>query len=316
MTEASAAVGIIMGSQSDWETMRHAAETLEAPRRSVRDAHRLRPPHAQEARRVRRGSARPWAQGDRRGRGRRGAPARHDRLDDAAAGHRRPGREQEPEGHGQPALHRPDADGRSGRHGCHRARRRSQRSPARRRDRGPWRRQGGRPRSIAGGPNRPPQWPKRRSPDPVIAPGATIGILGGGQLGRMLALAAVPLGYRCHIFSPEPGGPAAQVSAAETVAAYDDDAALDAFGAAVDVVTTEFENVPASALERLSERVPVRARRPLAPRRPEPHRREGFRARPWPRDDTLRRNRGGRRQRERRCAHRPASRAQDPDPRL
>ena len=92
----------------------------------------------------------------------------------------------------------------------------------------------------------------------MIAPGATIGILGGGQLGRMLALAAAPLGYRCHIFSPEPGGPAAQVSAAETVADYDDRTALDAFGAAVDVVTTEFENVPASALERLAERVPVR----------------------------------------------------------
>ena len=92
----------------------------------------------------------------------------------------------------------------------------------------------------------------------MIAPGATIGILGGGQLGRMLALAAAPLGYRCHIFSPEPGGPAAQVSAAETVAAYDDHAALDAFGAAVDVVTTEFENVPASALERLADQVPVR----------------------------------------------------------
>ena len=92
----------------------------------------------------------------------------------------------------------------------------------------------------------------------MIAPGATVGILGGGQLGRMLALAAAPLGYRCHIFSPEPDGPAAQVSAAETVAAYDDHAALDAFGAAVDVVTTEFENVPADALERLADQVPVR----------------------------------------------------------
>ena len=92
----------------------------------------------------------------------------------------------------------------------------------------------------------------------MIAPGATIGILGGGQLGRMLAIAAAPLGYRCHTFSPEPGGPAAQVSAAETVAAYDDRAALDAFGAAVDVVTTEFENVPADALERLGRAVPVR----------------------------------------------------------
>ena len=92
----------------------------------------------------------------------------------------------------------------------------------------------------------------------MIAPGATVGILGGGQLGRMLAIAAAPLGYRCHIFSPEPDGPAAQVAAAETVAPYDDPAALDAFGAAVDVVTVEFENVPAEALERLARQVPVR----------------------------------------------------------
>ena len=92
----------------------------------------------------------------------------------------------------------------------------------------------------------------------MIAPGGTLGILGGGQLGRMLALAAAPLGYRCHVFSPEPGGPAAQVSAAETVAAYDDAAALDAFGRAVDAVTVEFENVPAAALEQLTGQVPVR----------------------------------------------------------
>ncbi len=92
----------------------------------------------------------------------------------------------------------------------------------------------------------------------MIAPGGTIGILGGGQLGRMLALAAAPLGYRCHVFSPEPGGPAAQVAAAETVADYDDRAALDAFSGAVDAVTVEFENVPAEALERLARRVLVR----------------------------------------------------------
>lgn len=92
----------------------------------------------------------------------------------------------------------------------------------------------------------------------MIAPGATVGILGGGQLGRMLALAAAALGYRCHVFAPEGGGPAAQVAAAETVAAYDDPAALDAFAAAVDVATVEFENVPAATLARLAERVPVR----------------------------------------------------------
>ena len=92
----------------------------------------------------------------------------------------------------------------------------------------------------------------------MIAPGGTIGILGGGQLGRMLALAALPLGYRCHIFSPEADGPAAQAAAAETVAPYGHHAALDAFGRAVDVVTVEFENVSAEALERLAERAPVR----------------------------------------------------------
>ena len=92
----------------------------------------------------------------------------------------------------------------------------------------------------------------------MIAPGGTIGILGGGQLGRMLALAAAPLGYRCHILSPEPDSPAAQVAAAATVAAYVDDVALDAFGGAVDAVTVEFENVPAEALDRLAGWLPVR----------------------------------------------------------
>lgn len=83
----------------------------------------------------------------------------------------------------------------------------------------------------------------------VIAPGATIGILGGGQLGRMLAVAASRLGYRCHIFEPQADCPASHV-AAHTAAGYDDMAALDAFAAAVDVVTLEFENVPIAAVER------------------------------------------------------------------
>ncbi|MBO6836617.1 MAG: 5-(carboxyamino)imidazole ribonucleotide synthase [Alphaproteobacteria bacterium] len=91
----------------------------------------------------------------------------------------------------------------------------------------------------------------------VIAPGATIGILGGGQLGRMLAVAASRLGYRCHIFEPQADCPASHV-AAHTAAGYDDMAALDAFAAAVDVVTLEFENVPIAAVERLARQVPVR----------------------------------------------------------
>lgn len=93
---------------------------------------------------------------------------------------------------------------------------------------------------------------------PVIAPGGTIGILGGGQLGRMTALAAAELGYDCHIFTPEPDSPAGRVAAAETVAAYEDPAALDAFAAGVDVVTFEFENIPFETVQRLAGRLPVR----------------------------------------------------------
>ena len=91
-----------------------------------------------------------------------------------------------------------------------------------------------------------------------VPPGSTIGILGGGQLGRMTALAAAELGYRCHIYCPDAGSPAAQVAAEATVAAYDDTAALARFAAAVDVVTFEFENVPAATVATLAASVPVR----------------------------------------------------------
>ncbi len=91
-----------------------------------------------------------------------------------------------------------------------------------------------------------------------LPPGSTIGILGGGQLGRMSALAAAELGYRCHVFAPEPDSPAMQVAAARTVAAYDDRDALADFAAAVDVVTFEFENVPAGTLDILAPLVPCR----------------------------------------------------------
>lgn len=92
----------------------------------------------------------------------------------------------------------------------------------------------------------------------LVAPGGTIGILGGGQLGRMTALAAANLGYRCRIYAPEADSPAAQVSAAHHRAAWDDETALAAFAASVDVVTYEFENVPASCVRFLSALKPVR----------------------------------------------------------
>jgi 5-(carboxyamino)imidazole ribonucleotide synthase len=89
-----------------------------------------------------------------------------------------------------------------------------------------------------------------------LPPGSTIGILGGGQLGRMTAMAAARLGYLVHVFTPEANSPCAQVSAAETVAAYDDYEALAHFAEAVDVVTLEFENVPLATAEFLAARRP------------------------------------------------------------
>jgi 5-(carboxyamino)imidazole ribonucleotide synthase len=92
---------------------------------------------------------------------------------------------------------------------------------------------------------------------PALPPGSVIGVLGNGQLGRMMALAAAPLGYRVHIYDPRPG-PATQVTDLATFGAWDDRAALDRFAAAVHVVTWEFENVPADTARHLAERVPVR----------------------------------------------------------
>ena len=91
-----------------------------------------------------------------------------------------------------------------------------------------------------------------------LAPGATLGILGGGQLGRMLAMAAHRLGLRVHVFAQEAGEPAVQVTDRATLAAFDDAQALAAFAASVDVVTLEFENVPVASVEALAARVPVR----------------------------------------------------------
>jgi 5-(carboxyamino)imidazole ribonucleotide synthase len=92
---------------------------------------------------------------------------------------------------------------------------------------------------------------------PALEPEATIGILGGGQLGRMLALAAARLGFRCHVFAPSKDSPAFDVVHRVTCADYTDTEALDRFAADVDVVTYEFENVPAETAAFLAARVPV-----------------------------------------------------------
>jgi 5-(carboxyamino)imidazole ribonucleotide synthase len=92
----------------------------------------------------------------------------------------------------------------------------------------------------------------------VLPPGSTIGILGGGQLGRMLALAAAPLGYRVHIYAPDRESVAAEVAAHHSQAAWDDEPRLAAFAAACDAVTIEFENVPVDTVRFLSGHVAVR----------------------------------------------------------
>lgn len=94
-----------------------------------------------------------------------------------------------------------------------------------------------------------------------LAPGATIGILGGGQLGRMLSVAASRLGLRTHIYEPGANPPAGHVADRVTTAAYEDVAALAAFAESVDIITYEFENVPAASLDRLEAIRPIRPNR-------------------------------------------------------
>jgi 5-(carboxyamino)imidazole ribonucleotide synthase len=91
-----------------------------------------------------------------------------------------------------------------------------------------------------------------------LPPGASVGILGGGQLGRMLAVAASRLGLHAHVYDPDPAAPAVEVAARATAAGWGDTAALAAFAAAVDVVTCEFEAIPPAALGQVAALRPVR----------------------------------------------------------
>ncbi len=91
----------------------------------------------------------------------------------------------------------------------------------------------------------------------IVPPGSTIGIVGGGQLGRMIAIAAAQLGYKCHIYAPDEAPPAAEVAARFTRGDYADEAALGRFGAEVDVATYEFENIAAGPLDALAAEAPL-----------------------------------------------------------
>lgn len=92
----------------------------------------------------------------------------------------------------------------------------------------------------------------------TLTPGSTIGILGGGQLARMLSVAASRLGLKAHVYDPDPAAPAGQVCHCLTTAAFDDTEALAAFAKAVDVVTYEFENIPTAALDAIEAIRPIR----------------------------------------------------------
>ncbi|MEP5937584.1 MAG: 5-(carboxyamino)imidazole ribonucleotide synthase [Erythrobacter sp.] len=118
----------------------------------------------------------------------------------------------------------------------------------------------------------------------MILPGATIGILGGGQLGRMLATAAAQLGYRCHIYCPDSESVAADVSADFTCAPWNDSAALAKFAEACDVITFEFENVPVEPLDTLGDKLlpHKRALETAQDRLKEKRFAEGFGAKPAP----------------------------------
>lgn len=91
----------------------------------------------------------------------------------------------------------------------------------------------------------------------MIVPGNTLGILGGGQLGRMIAMAAAQLGLRTHVYAPEADSPAFDVCAERTVAAYEDEEALARFARSVDIITYEFENVPSATAAVLAAHAPL-----------------------------------------------------------
>src|ERR1700704_299508 len=93
-----------------------------------------------------------------------------------------------------------------------------------------------------------------------IAPGSTVGILGGGQLGRMFGIAARRMGYRVHAFEPNPDSPAGQISDVEINARYTDFPALERFARQVDVISFEFENIPLSAIKKVANIRPLRPR--------------------------------------------------------
>ena len=211
-------VGVVMGSRSDWETLRHAAEVLDRAGHPARGAGGLGAPDARSALPLRpRGrGAGPGGPDRRRRRG--GAPAGDAGGDLDPAGAGRAGREQGAARGRFAPVDRPDAPGRPGRHAGHRHRRRGQRGAAGRGD------PGAEVSRDPRGPGRLPPGADRRGrgvadyePDavptaPCSVPPASLGVIGGGQLGRMFIQAAQRMGYRAGVLSATDDAPAAQVA--------------------------------------------------------------------------------------------------------
>ena len=256
-------IGVIMGSRSNWPTMKHTVDILEAlgvPHESkVISAHRTPDRMADYAKFAAERRLSVIVAGAGGAAHLPGMVASNDRPSGTGCACRKQGFEW----HGQSSVHRPDAERHPGRHPRHRPLWRQECGTTR----GLHRRAEGRgyPETTgkmareadigrAGKPARP-SWDTDVT-TPLSA--ALIGIFGGGQLGRMAAVAAAQLGYKCHIFSPDADAPAKEVSASATTAPYEDINAARAFAHAVDVVTFEFENVPDDTLAAISETVPVR----------------------------------------------------------
>ena len=256
-------VAIVMGSQSDWATMRHAADVLDELGVALCGPHRLGASHARAPVRLRQGCPRGRHQGDRRRCRRCGPPAGHDRRADHLAGAGRAGRERGAQGLGQPVLDRPDAGRRAGRHAGDRPRRGQSTRPCWRPRSWPWPILRSTRRCSPGGRTRPTASRKRRrkarktTHDPDSArrhhrhPGRRPARPHGGHGGSPTGLSLPRAGAGAE-------SPAGEVAAAYTRADYDDEAALAAFAAAVDVVTFEFENVPVATAEALARHKPVR----------------------------------------------------------
>ena len=149
-----------------------------------------------------------------------------------------------------------------------------------------------------------------------LKPGDTIGILGGGQLGRMLAMAAARLGLRCQVFSPDPDSPAFDVVLNATCAEYADVEALELFANDVDVITYEFENVPAATAMVLAARRPVLPAQKILETTQDRLVEKEFIKRLGNRHRRLRRRAVGGSAARGYCAHRPSRRDQDPPLRL